>query len=97
LSNTFYCNMKLTNAVTNALLLVFLISGCTARYVPNRLNVPLLQEKNEFRTTVNPRNLQLSYSPVQGLGIMANGFYMNQSVWRPYTDQDNERARQLIS
>ena len=89
--------MKFTHLVASAFLFSIIVSSCVPRYIPNRQNVPMLQEKNEFRASVNPRNLQLAYSPMQGLGIMANGFYMEQSAWRVYSDDDTERARQFLS
>lgn len=53
-----------------------IFSGCRIAYVPNMQNVPMFQEKGEFRGTIGPSNFQLAFSPVNNMGILANGqFY----------------------
>ncbi len=62
-------------------LLSLLLSGCTKYYYcPNDVNVPLLTDKNQFHIDgslgssdfVNINNLQMSYSPLNHLGLIGN-------------------------
>ena len=61
--------------------LLFLLAQCLAgcystlqmRYYPNANNVPLLQEKNEFKGTIMPTNFQTAYGVTDHFEIMLNG------------------------
>ena len=81
-------------------LLLLWLAGCKPAYVPNRQHVPLLNKQGEFSLNLNPRNLQLAYSPVPHLGLMANGFYRAAKGRMPdYTDNqfEDERFRTFLS
>ena len=56
--------------------------SCRTVYAPNALNVPLLQEKGEFKASLATNNLQLATAVTDHIGISANG-YLNT-----YTSDD---------
>lgn len=63
----------------SSMALVFLIS-CAPVYVPNAINTPLLTQQHDASLQgsfgFNGYDAQAAYSPLKGLGIMANaGFY----------------------
>lgn len=45
-------------------------------YVPNAVNAPVLQEKNELKANLTFTNYQLAYAITDHIGIMANGQYV---------------------
>ncbi|NSL90054.1 hypothetical protein ECE50_024680 [Chitinophaga sp. Mgbs1] len=53
------------------------ISSCSSHiYVPNTVNVPLLKERNEFKASISPTNLQTAFALTDNIAIMANGQYV---------------------
>ena len=69
--------MKKFAIIFLAIILLFNLCGCYAPlqmiYYPNANNVPLLEEKGEFKGTIEPTNLQLAYAIDSNIGIMLNG------------------------
>ena len=53
------------------------VCSCRAVYAPNALNVPLFQEKGEFKGSISSNNLQLATAVSSHVGIIANG-YLNR-------------------
>ena len=64
------------------LLILLLISGsCAPLYVQNSRNSPLLEEKGEFFATAGIGtgiDFQSAYAVGNHLGVMVNGYYLNQ-------------------
>ena len=75
--------MKSTFMYAGLLLISSVVfSSCRTVYAPNAVNVPLLQEKGEFKALIANNNLQLATAVTNHVGIMANG-YLNT-----YTSDD---------
>lgn len=59
------------------------LQSCTPAYIPNTLNTPLFENKNEFKATINGgingSDVHLAYTPINHLGIMLNGSFMNKT------------------
>lgn len=51
-----------------------LLQGCKTAYVPNTINVPLLQEQGELKINIDERDIQGAYAVTENIGIMANGY-----------------------
>ncbi|MGN7825002.1 hypothetical protein HGH92_33070 [Chitinophaga varians] len=55
------------------------LTSCSKHiYAPNAANVPLLKEKNEFKASITPYNLQTAFALTNNIAIMANGHYVYQ-------------------
>ncbi|WP_147445550.1 hypothetical protein [Corallococcus aberystwythensis] len=51
-------------------------TGCTTTlYKSNQVSAPLLREQGEFKGSITPSDVQLAWSPRQGVGLLANGYY----------------------
>ncbi|CAM3578932.1 hypothetical protein COSO111634_19840 [Corallococcus soli] len=51
-------------------------TGCTTTlYKSNQVSAPLLREQGEFKGSITPSDVQLAYSPREGVGLLANGYY----------------------
>ena len=75
--------MKAAIQYPSMLLIGFmLLTSCRTVYAPNAVNVPLLQEKGEFKAAILTNNIQLSTAVTQHFGVMVNG-YLNS-----YTSDD---------
>lgn len=59
-----------------------IFASCRTVYAPNAVNMPLLQEKGEFKALIANNNLQVATAVTDHIGIMANGFLNN------YTSDD---------
>lgn len=60
-----------------------LFSACSDTmhvYVPNTVNAPLLQEKNEVKGSLSLSNYQVAYGVTDHFGLMANGQYLVRPV-----------------
>ena len=53
--------------------LALLFQSCKTAYIPNALNVPLLQEKGEMKFLLSANNFQAAYAVTDKIGIIANG------------------------
>jgi hypothetical protein len=51
-----------------------LFYSCKTVYSPHALNVPLFQERGQFKATLATNNIQLAAAVSNHVGIMANGF-----------------------
>ncbi|MBL0692381.1 hypothetical protein [Comamonas sp. JC664] len=57
-------------------MIVFAATGCTTTlYKPNQVSAPLLREKGEVKGTLGNNNLQVAWSPAEGVGLLAQGYY----------------------
>ena len=74
------------NKITSSCFLIFIsliiiISGCAPSYLPNVINTPLLNNKNEFQGAVNVGasgfDPQFSYALTDHIGLMMNGCFSN--------------------
>jgi hypothetical protein len=54
-------------------------AGCKTVYIPNVVNVPLLEQKGELRASVNTNNAELAYAATDHVGVMLNGYYEKSS------------------
>jgi hypothetical protein len=79
--------------------LTALLSSCSDHmhvYVPNTVNAPILQEKNELKGNITFTNYQLAYAVTDHIGIMANGQYVfrfdkgNKPDDDPFLPLDND-------
>jgi hypothetical protein len=52
-------------------------TSCKVMYIPNSLNVPLFNEKHEFKANVGFYDYQLAYSLTKNIGLLANGYVRN--------------------
>lgn len=62
---------------TSALLIfaILILSSCSkVMYMPNTINAPLFNERNEFKANVSMNNFQAAFAPASHFGIMANGY-----------------------
>ncbi|MBC9912777.1 hypothetical protein [Chitinophaga varians] len=57
-------------------------------YSPNAANAPLLKEKNEFKASISPYNLQAAFAVTNHIAIMANGQYVYK-IATPDNDNNN--------
>lgn len=53
--------------------LTLVFQSCKTAYIPNALNVPLLQEKGETKFLLSANNFQAAYALTDKIGIIANG------------------------
>lgn len=65
-------------------------SSCKNMYIPNMHNVPMLQEKNEFRATASAYNYQTAYAVSNHIGVLANGYYRPSNWTITSGDLENE-------
>lgn len=56
--------------------------GCKTVYVPNTVNVPLLEQRHELRASLAANNAQVAYAVTDHVGLMANGFLESDDVDR---------------
>ncbi len=70
------------------LVLYIVLQSCAPAYVPNTMNTPLFENKNEFKATINGGfnggDAQFAYTPINHLGIMLNGSFMNNNDSNSY-------------
>ena len=70
-----------------------LLISCAPLYVPNKVNTPLLSQKNEasvdFSYGESGVNLQSAYAVTENIGVMLNGSYLSQE--NNY-DANNDRS-----
>jgi hypothetical protein len=59
---------------------MLLFTSCKVMYKPSMQNVPLIEEKGDFTSTLSYNNYQLAYGLTDQFGIMANGHY-NINEW----------------
>ena len=58
-------------------------TGCTTTlYKSSQVSAPLLREQGELKGTVGPNNVQVAWSPREGVGLLANGFYESEDEGR---------------
>jgi len=83
--------IKIKNVVIISFM--FYLISCAPLYVPNKINTPLLSQKNEasvdFSYGESGVNLQSSYAITNNIGVMLNGAYLSQE--NNY-DEKNERS-----
>ena len=53
--------------------LTIVSQSCKTAYIPNALNVPLLQERGEMKFLLSANNFQAAYAVTDKIGIIANG------------------------
>lgn len=56
------------------IILVCILSGCKVMYIPNAINVPLFNQKNEFKANIGINDFQAAYAVTNNIGLMANGY-----------------------
>lgn len=56
--------------------LIITLQSCKTAYVPNALNVPLLQEKGELKFLVSGRDFQAAYAISDRVGVIANAQFV---------------------
>ena len=72
--------MKKSLKLTFFSIMIIFFSKCTVyEYVPNSLNAPLFQEKNEVKGNLSLFNYQLGYSFTNHFAITANYFWNQKS------------------
>jgi hypothetical protein len=63
-----------------AIVIIFLLSSCSkVMYIPNSLNVPLFNEKKEFKANISINDYQVAYAVTNHIGLMANGYVRSSS------------------
>jgi hypothetical protein len=70
-----------------------ILTSCSAVYIPNNLNAPLLKKRNEgalsINTGTNGTNFQASFAPANHFGIMFNYAWMDMEG----DEEDDESQR----
>lgn len=65
------------------IIISIVIQSCATAYIPNRVNSPLFEDKNEFKSDItlgrNGYDVQTAYSPIKGMGVMLNGCFSSTS------------------
>ncbi len=66
----FYIHLLIAFVLT-----LLLAAGCNVAYVPNKHNVPLMQEKGDFSVNLSTNNAQGAYAISNSLAVMANAYF----------------------
>lgn len=70
-----------------ALGIVMLFSACNVAYIPNRHNVPLMQEKKDASISISTTNLQGAYAVTDNIAVMGN-VYFRENSWENNPDSN---------
>jgi hypothetical protein len=62
------------------LALGFILTSCKTLYKPTMQNVPMLNGKSDFRSTLSYNNYQFAYAVSDNFGVMLNGHH-NKNEW----------------
>lgn len=70
---------------------VLAFTSCSRNiYVPNRVNAPLLKEKNEFKANLSLSNWQAAYAVSDNIAVMVNGQYVYRNFLYNSDDKSND-------
>lgn len=64
---------------------VILFTACNVAYIPNRHNVPLMQEQGDASVSISTTNLQTAYAFSDQLALMGN-LYFRENRWENAVD-----------
>lgn len=68
--------MKLSSCFFTIIVIVALLAvSCNVAYVPNKHNVPLMQEKGDLSVSLSTSNVQGAYAISNSLAVMGNAYF----------------------
>ncbi|MFO8055604.1 MAG: hypothetical protein R6U19_10640 [Bacteroidales bacterium] len=73
------------NFIFILLALIIVSAGCNVAYVPNRHNVPLMQEKGDANINISTTNVQGAYALTDKFAVMGN-MYFRDNTWDASAD-----------